>query len=364
MYSFLPSEEQQMLQEVAHKYALSDVRPAAHEAEETRSLPDALIQKGWALGLTQAAIPEGFGGLGERSAVTSALALEELAYGDLAVALAIAVPGLFALPITAMGSAEQKEKYLPKIAEGNWTPYTAALIERGFDFDPADLASTALEESGHFVISGEKRWVPFADKAQAMIVYASLDGETQGFIVEGGSEGVTVGKREDLMGVNALPLYSVHLDRVRVPVANRLGGADGHKFEPLLTAMRIANSSMALGLARASLDYSIEYAKDREVLGSKVAQKQSIAFMLAEMATEIAAIRLLTWEAAWQLDSGLDDAAHTAYLAASGAADMAMMVTDRGVQILGGHGYIREHPVELWMRNGRGFATFTGLSIV
>jgi len=117
-------------------------------------------------------------------------------------------------------------------------------------------------------------------------------------------------------------------------------------------------------VARAAFEYSRDYAKERDVFGVKVAQKQAIAFMLAEMATEIEAIRLLTWEAAWVIDVNKEDASKQAYLALIGAMDMAMMVTDRAVQILGGHGYIREHPVELWMRNGRGFTTFTGLAMV
>jgi alkylation response protein AidB-like acyl-CoA dehydrogenase len=126
----------------------------------------------------------------------------------------------------------------------------------------------------------------------------------------------------------------------------------------------VALSAMAVGLSRAALEYASDYAKDRDVFGVKVAQKQAIAFMIAEMATEVEAIRLLTWEAAWMLDNGKEEANKHAYLAHTGAMDMAMMVTDRAVQILGGHGYIREHPVELWMRNGRGIATFTGLAVV
>jgi alkylation response protein AidB-like acyl-CoA dehydrogenase len=128
--------------------------------------------------------------------------------------------------------------------------------------------------------------------------------------------------------------------------------------------MRVASAATALGVARAAFEYSRDYAKEREVFGVKIAQKQAIAFMLAEMCTEIEAMRLLTWEAAWKLDVGKEDAFTEAYLAATGAADMAMMVTDRAVQILGGHGYIRDHPVEMWMRNGRGFAMLTGLAIV
>ncbi|RLD03185.1 MAG: acyl-CoA dehydrogenase, partial [Chloroflexi bacterium] len=150
------------------------------------------------------------------------------------------------------------------------------------------------------------------------------------------------------------------LDGVRVPAENRLEG----DFRAVLAASHVGLAAMAVGVAHASLDYAIEYAKERDVFGVKVAQKQAIAFMMAEMAVEIESIRMLTWEAAWKLDNDKEDAHKSAYLAATGAIDMVMMVTDRGVQILGGHGYIREHPVERWMRNGRGFATFTGLAIV
>jgi alkylation response protein AidB-like acyl-CoA dehydrogenase len=196
-------------------------------------------------------------------------------------------------------------------------------------------------------------------------VYANVGGTTQGFIVPRNTSGLTVSEeREKLMGLNALPMYRVKLDSVKIPASNRLGGASGHDFEPILASMRVATAAAAVGVANAAFEYSMNYAKEREAFGVKIAQKQAIAFMLAEMRTEIEASRLLTWESAWKLDQGKDDAFIDAYLAATGAADMAMMVTDRAVQILGGHGYIREHPVEMWMRNGRGFAMFTGLMIV
>jgi alkylation response protein AidB-like acyl-CoA dehydrogenase len=365
MYSFEPSEEQQMLVDAVGKYAGNDLRPAAHEAEESRELPKKLISKGWEIGLLQASIPEAYGGFGDRSAVTGALAVEEMAFGDLAGALAVMTPSLFATPILLAGSEEQKLEYLPKVIEGDWRPYTAALIEYAFDFDANDLRTTAKTDGGDYVLSGEKAFVPFAKDAEAMLVYANLDGVTQGFIVPKGAAGLSVSdEREKLMSLNALPLYRVKLDFVKVPAANRLGGASGHDLELVLAAMRVASASAAVGVAKASLEYSMNYAKEREAFGVKIAQKQAIAFMLAEMATEIEAIRLLVWEAAWKLDTGKEDAANEAYLALTGAADMVLMVTDRGVQILGGHGYIREHPVEMWLRNGRGFAMLTGLAIV
>ena len=364
MYSFDPTEEQQMLIEAVEKFAGNDLRPAAHEAEENCELQKKILNKGWELGLLQASIPEVYGGFGERSAVTGVLALEEMAFGDLAGTLAVLTPSLFATPILLAGSEEQKQTYLPKVIEDTWSPYTAALTEYAFDFDPNELRTTAMVQNDQYILNGEKAFVPFADEAEVILIYADLDGVTQGFIVDKNTLGLTVGtEREKLMSLNALPLYRVKLENVTVPVSNRLGGRSGHDFEPILASMRVANAALAVGVANAAFDYSKGYAREREVFGVKVAQKQAVAFMLAEIRTEIEASRLLTWEAAWKLDNNKEDAYTDAYLASTGAADMAMMVTDRAVQILGGHGYIREHPVEMWMRNGRGFAMFTGLVI-
>jgi alkylation response protein AidB-like acyl-CoA dehydrogenase len=363
MYSFEPSDEQKMLTDTIHRFASGSLRPAAHDADEGAVLPPSLIKKGWELGVLQASIPESYGGFGEYSAVTGVLAAEALAYGDLAGAMAIMTPGLFALPILLAGSEEQKQEYLPTIVEGDWTPYTAAFIEPSYCFDPAEMNTTATLSGESFVLNGKKSYVPFASQAKALLVYAAYEGRTQGFIVPEGATGLMIGGRQKLMGVNAVPVFPVNLENVTIPVANRLGGQDGHDMNPILSSMRLANAAMAIGVSHAALDYAVDYAKDRDVFGVKVAQKQAIAFMIAEMATEIESIRLLTWEAAWMADKGLPDASKQAFLASTGAIDMAMMVTDRAVQILGGHGYIREHPVELWMRNGRGFSVFTGMSM-
>jgi acyl-CoA dehydrogenase len=365
MYSFDPTEEQQMLVDAVGKFATNDLRPAAHEAEESHQLPQKILNRGWDLGLLQASVPESYGGFGERSAVTGVLAIEEMAFGDLAGTLAVLTPGLFATPILLAGSEGQKQTYLPKIIEGKWSPFTAALIEYTFDFDPNDLKTSAAIQGDDYILNGEKAFVPVAKEAEAILIFANLDGQTQGFIIEKNTPGLIISdEREKLMSLNALPLYRVQLEDVKIPSSNRLGGSSGHDFEPILAAMRVANAALAVGVANAAFEYSKNYAKEREVFGVKVAQKQSIAFMLAEMRTEIEAMRLLTWEAAWKLDGQKTDAYTEAYLASTGAADMAMMVTDRAVQILGGHGYIREHPVEMWMRNGRGFTTFTGLAII
>jgi acyl-CoA dehydrogenase len=364
MFSFEPSEEQKFFSETINRYALSDLRAQAHDADEGEQFPPGTVEKGWELGYLQASVPEKYGGFGERSAVTGVLVFEEMAWGDLAGSLAVLTPGLFATPILLCGSDEQKGEFLPPIIEGGWMPYSAALIEPFYDFDPNDLRTSAVQDGEDYILNGEKSYVPFAAEASSMIVYANLEGKTQGFIVPGGGEGLEIGEREKLMGIRAYPLYKVNLKNLRIPAANRLGGAQGHDFAPILDASRVAMAALATGMSRAAFEYARDYAKERDVFGVKVAQKQAIAFMMAEMATEIEAIRLLNWEAAWMLDNEKKEASKHAYLALSGAIDMAMMVTDRAVQILGGHGYIREHPVELWMRNGRGIAMLTGLAIV
>ena len=365
MASFELSEEQQMLVDAVGKYANNDLRLASREAEESRQLSKKLVDKGWELGILQASIPEAYGGFGEHSTLTGVLALEELAFGDLAGALAVMTPSLFAIPIMLVGGEEQKKQYLSRVAEDDWRPYTAALMEYTFDFDANDLRTCAEQVNDEYILNGEKAFVPFAKDAEMVLVYAKYEGRTQGFIVPNDATGLNIkDKREELLGVNALPLYRVGLDNVRVHVSNRLGGASGHDFEPVLASMRLASASAAIGVARAAFEYARDYAKEREAFGVKIAQKQAVAFMLAEMCTEIEAARLLTWNAAWKLDQGRADAFTEAYLAATGTADMVMMVTDRAVQVLGGHGYIREHPVEMWMRNGRGFVMLTGLVAV
>ena len=364
MYSFEPTEEQKMLIDTVARFAHSNLRPASHDADEEGQVPLNLIKKGWELGVLQASTPEAYGGFGEHSTVTGVLAAEEMAWGDLAGTLAVMAPGLFAVPILLVGSEEQKSEHLPPIVEGDWSPYSAAIIEQHYDYDPNELRTTAKLDGETIIITGEKSYVPFANETKTMLVFALFNGQSQGFIVPSKLTGINIGERQKLLGINALPVFPVKFDNVRIPSGNRLGGANGHDFSPILASFRLATAAMALGVSRAALEYAIEYAKDRDVFGMKVAQKQSIAFMLAEMATEIEAIRVLTWEAAWMVDTGKEDAYKEAYLAHTGAADMAMMVTDRAVQILGGHGYIREHPVEKWMREARSFALLSGTAII
>lgn len=364
MVSFTPSEEQQMLVDAIHRYAEADVRSVVHEADEASQLPQDVIDTGWEIGLIPASIPEDYGGFGEREAVTGVLAAEELAWGDLSLAMKLLSPALFAFPVLSFGTEEQKQDLLPRFGEA-FIPMTAALVEPGVFFDAGNPATTATISNGDIVISGAKANVPLAADAEKLLVYArdSESGQVGGYIVDRGVDGVTVGDREKLMGIRALETYPVTFSDVRIEKSCRLGGEEGIVFQTLHNSSNVALAAVAVGVARAAFEYARDYAKERVQFGVPIATKQAIAFMLAEMAIEVDAARLMVWEAAWLLDQG-QDATAEAYLAKDYAAQAALFVTDSAVQTLGGYGFIREYPVERWLRNARGFAMFDGLAIV
>ena len=359
MVNFQPSEEQQLIRDTVASFAAEQIRPLAREADESGNIPESLIQQAWDLGLVQSAIPEAFGGAGDnRSAITGALVCEELGWGDLSIALHILAPRLVTYPIMELGTEQQQEEVLPAYAGGQFTAGSAAVVEPDLRFDLAELATTARRENGNFVLNGSKCYVPFGSDAHHTVVYARSDQGLGAFIVSPDTPGLTVSEREKNMGLKALATYELTFDNCRVPATAALTG----DFGPLINRSRTALASLAVGVARAAFEYARDYAKERRAFGTAIAQKQAIAFMLAEMAIEIDATRLLAWEAAWKIDRG-EDATREACLAKNYAANMAMKVTDNALQVLGGHGYIRDHLVELWLRNGRGFAVFEGLAM-
>jgi alkylation response protein AidB-like acyl-CoA dehydrogenase len=364
MISFTPTEEQQMLIDAIRRYSVNEIRPAAHEADEHGEFPATLRRTGWEIGVLAGNIPESMGGFGESySALTGALAYEELAYGDLALAMQLMTPALAAIPLILDGTDQQRAELLPHFLDENPPAVTAALIEPAIRFDANKPRTTATAENGHFLLNGKKAYVPLALGAEWMLVYAWNETKVDAFIVNTTLQGVIISDREKLMGVRALPTYSITLDNVQVGADCRIGGSQGIRFDNLLAHSQVALGSLAVGVMRAALDYAINYAKEREQFGAPIATKQAIAFMLAESAIEVDATRLMVWEAAWKLDQG-QDATKEAYLAKQYADKAALFVTDCAVQTLGGHGYIREHPVERWLRNGRGFVTFDGMAMV
>jgi len=363
MISFDPTEEQKMLVDAVRRFAEKDLRAVYRECDKEGHIPGSVIRKGWEIGLIPGGIPEQYMGFAEEhSALTSALFAEELAWGDLSIALHLLAPGLVAYPILLCGTQAQKETYLPQFCDEGYKAATAALIEPRIRFDPQALATTAVLDGDEYVLNGQKVYVPLAAEADLILVYAAEDGATQAFLVEKGASGLEVGEREKNMGIQGLATFELALNGCRMPADHKLGGAAGCDFDKLMAYSRVATAAMAVGVARASYEYALAYAKERVAFDEPIASRQAIAFMLAEMAIDIDAARLMVWEAAWRLDRG-KNAIKEAYLAKLFADDMVLRVTDGGVQVLGGHGYIREHPVELWLRNGRGFTAFDGLAM-
>jgi acyl-CoA dehydrogenase len=355
------TEEQELFRETVTSFASEQLRPAAREADESCTIPQTLVDQAWELGLVQSSIPETHGGYGAApSAVTGTVIAEGLANGDLALALHVLSPRLVTDPIVLQGSEAQQKEVLPTYCGAKFVPGSAAVMEPVWNFNFTKPTTTAKQDGENWVISGKKCNVPLAKTSPFMVVYATCDDGTVGaFLVRQGTPGVNIGEREKNLGLHALELYEVEFDDCRVAAADRIGD----DALPLLRRARVAQSAMAVGVAEASLAYAIDYAKDREAFGMKIAQKQAIAFMLADMATETEAARLLNWEAAWLLDGG-KDAAREVALAHRYAADMVMKTTDDGLQVLGGHGFVRDHPVEMWTRNGRGFAILEGIASV
>ena len=205
MYSFDMTSEQKMLVETVRRYAEKNLRSVYREAEETKHVPDKVVQMGWEIGLLPGAIDAEYGGYGEYSALTNALYLEEMAWGDLGITLHLLTPNLFAIPIAQFGNDKQKEEYLARFCDDSFPKATAALVEPVVQFDPAELQTTAVKEGDTFVINGKKTYVPLAEGAELFLVYAQENGATQAFIVPGDAPGIKVGKRVKLMGVAVRP---------------------------------------------------------------------------------------------------------------------------------------------------------------
>jgi alkylation response protein AidB-like acyl-CoA dehydrogenase len=363
MLDFRLDDEQQMLTDAIARYAKERVRKVFRDAEEEdRILPD-VVQSGWEIGVLPTSIPEEYGGFGEYSAVTGAVAIEEFAWGDLAIMLNVMVPNLVAIPLMLCGTDAQKEAYLPLFTVEKMPLLTAALTEPVIQFSPYHLKTTAVRDGDSYELNGTKTMVPLAGEAKLILVYAEENGQTQAFLVDADTPGVTVGSRDKLMGIHALPTYLVTLSGVRVPLADKLGGMEGIDFDLILAHSRVALGAAAIGVARAGYEYARDYAKQRVQFGEPIGHRQSIAFMLADMATDVDEARLMVWETAWLLDQG-EDAVREAAIMKNHIDRLAVNVADRSLQILGGYGYIREYPVELWLRNARGFATFDGLAMI
>jgi acyl-CoA dehydrogenase len=366
--SFALSEEQKALRQLAREFAEKEIRPKAAGYDENSTHPVDVIAKAHELGLMNPHVPEEYGGLG-LPGFDGMLIGEELSWGCSGMAVSIVANTLGAGPVLLAGSDDQKREWLPPLLE---EPILCSfgLTEPDAGSDVARIKTTAERRGDEYVLNGSKTFITNAGHAAWTVVFAKTDASKghrglSAFIVPMDSPGVTVEKHLDKMGQRSTDTSAFSLQDVGVPAANRIGEeGDGFKIAMLtLDFTRPGTAAGAVGVAQAALDYSIEYAKERVTFDVPIAMHQGVNFLVADMATEIEASRLLVWQAAWMLDSGYGRRA-TLYssFAKRFSADTAMKVTTDAVQIFGGYGYIKEYPVEKLMRDAKLFQIYEGTS--
>jgi acyl-CoA dehydrogenase len=364
--SFSLTEEQRALRELARDFAEREIRPKAAEYDEHSTHPADIIEKAHEVGLMNPHVPEEYSGAG-LSGFDGMLIGEELSWGCSGIAVSIVANTLGAGPVMLAGTDDQKREWLPPLIE---SPILCSfgLTEPNAGSDVSGIQTTAVRDGDEYVISGSKMFITNAGHAAWIVVFASTD-KSQGhrglsaFVVPTELDGVTVEKHLDKMGQRATDTSAIAFQDVRVPVEYRLG-EEGEGFKIAMRTLdhtRPGTAAGAVGVARAAYEYSVEYSRERVQFGQPIAMNQGVNFLIADMATEIEAARLLTWQAAWLLDQGRRATLHSSY-AKRFASDVAMKVTTDAVQIFGGYGYIKEYPVEKLMRDAKLFQIYEGTS--
>ena len=364
-YDLTPDDDQKLIVETVEEFAAEILRPAAHDADAATTYPPDLVKKATELGITAINIPEDFDGIAaERSSVTNVLVAEALAYGDMGLALPILAPAGVAAALTHWGSAAQQATYLKEFAGENVPQACVAIAEPHPLFDPTALKTTAIRTPSGYRLTGIKSLVPAAADAELFIVAAQLDGKPALFLVESSSDGLTV-KADPSMGIRAAALGRVELDNVAVPLSARLGeeGATDGDYSEAIALSRLGWAALAVGTSHAVLDYVVPYVKEREAFGEPIAHRQSVAFMCANIAIELDGLRLITWRGAARAEQGLSFSREAA-LAKRLGTDKGMQIGLDGVQLLGGHGFTKEHPVERWYRDLRVLGVAEGVVVI
>jgi alkylation response protein AidB-like acyl-CoA dehydrogenase len=363
LFDLTPTEDEQMLVDVVSELAAEVLRPAAADADEACAAPPDVLKSGLEVGLPILGVPESLGGIAEeRSATAGVLVAEALAHGDMGLAVASLAPGAVATALGLWGTEAQQQTYLPAFA-GDTAPAAAlALAEPRVLADVLEPATTARRTGDGFVLDGVKAAVPRGADAELFVVGAALDGRPVLFLVETGAPGLQV-VADPGMGVRAAGMTRLELTGVRVPADAVLGETDGSTYAECVRLSRLAWCALAVGTGQAVLDYVTPYVKEREAFGEPIAHRQSVAFMVADIAIELQAMRLLTWKAASRAAAGKDVAREVA-LARKLCADKGMRIGLDGVQLLGGHGFVKEHPVERWYRDLRAVGVMEGAVLV
>lgn len=364
VFDLSPTEDQKMIVEVITDFAKEILRPGAEAADVSNDTPKEVLEQTSEFGLTLLNIPEALGGLSEdRSAVTGVLVAEALAEGDMGQAVACLAPAAVATALSLWGSAEQQETYLPAFASDDIPTAALTIAEPRVLFDPFVLETTAVTTADGYTINGLKSAVVRGTEAELFIVGADMDGNGPAlFIIESSTEGVTI-ESDPSMGLRAAGLSRLVLRDVKVPAVALLGDGSGDDYRECVRLSRLAWASLALGTCRAVLDYVSEYVKGRTAFGEPIANRQSVAFMVANMAIELEGMRLVTYKAASRAEQGLDFAREVA-LARRLSSEYGMKIGTDGVQLLGGHGFVKEHPVERWYRDLRAVGVMEGTLLV
>jgi acyl-CoA dehydrogenase len=366
MIGFELSDDQKQLRNLAHDFAEKEIRPKASHYDETGEWPHDVLASAFELGLVNSHIPVEYGGLGLGS-LDGSIVEEELGWGCTGIATAITANSLGQVPVVVAGTDEQKKKWLaPFSSEHHICAY--AVTEPSAGSDVAGIQTTAVKKGDKYVLNGQKMWITGAGHARWYFVLAKTDKDAahkgmSAFIVPRELPGVVVGKKEKNMGQCASDTRGITFEDVEIPAANLLG-REGDGFVIAMKAFdhtRPMVAAAAVGLARAAMEHAIQYAKERKTFGKPLWHHEGISFMIADMASDIEAGRLLVWKSASMIDQGKRNTLQAAY-AKRFAADSAMRIATDAVQVFGGNGFNKEYPVEKLMRDAKIFQIYEGTS--
>jgi alkylation response protein AidB-like acyl-CoA dehydrogenase len=364
LFDLTPDDEQQMLKEGVRDFAEAEVRPIAGKADADCSTPAELLTQANELGVNMLGVPEELGGVvHEQAAVTSVFIGEALAHGDMGIAYSALAPGAVATAIGHWGTPEQEATYLPAFT-GEDTPAAAlAMLEPRPLFDPLKLETTARRDGDDWVLDGTKSLVARPGECELFVVSAEADGLGPAlFVIESGTSGLSV-EQEPAMGLRPASTGRLVLEGVRLPGTALMAEGKREAYVECVQRARVAWCSLAVGTAQAVLDYVIPYVNERTAFGEPVSNRQAVAFGVADIGIESEAMRLTTYRAASRADQGQDFARETA-LARRLCSRKGMEIGSEGVQLLGGHGFVKEHPVERWYRDLRAAGVMEGALLV
>jgi alkylation response protein AidB-like acyl-CoA dehydrogenase len=359
LFDLTPDDEQQMLRESVRDFGLAKLRPAAQAADDACAAPSELLAQANELGLTMVGVPDELGGaVAQRSAVTTVLMAEALAQGDMGIAVACLAPAGVSTALSLWGDADQQATYLPEFVGENVPAAALAVLEPRPLFNPFDLKTRARRVDGGFVLDGVKSLVPRASASELFVIAASLEGTPALFVVEPGGDGLSV-EPEPAMGLRAAATGRLVLEHVKLPAGALLGEPGQDMVSECIQLGRLGWCALAVGTGQAVLDYAIPYVNERTAFGEPISSRQSVAFTVANIAIELDGMRLATYRAASRVDQGMPFAREVA-LARRLCAERGAAIGSDGVQLLGGHGYVKEHPVERWYRDLRAAGVMEG----